>query len=91
MRVLLPNGELDPRIEQEPRLSSAQRQALLAVAATDDRAKVIGLDEKMRPVVVASLPGPNGSTKYALLRNGDPTGVTGRRLVETWPESRRRG
>ena len=88
MRVLLPNGEMDPRIEQEPRLSSAQRDALRAAARTDERAKVIGLDEKMRPVVLADLPGPNGSTRYALLRNGDPVKPVGR-LAERWPESRR--
>ncbi len=45
--------------------------------------EVVGLDEKMRPVVHAKLPGPGSDTKFALLRNGEPRKVA-QPLVEEW-------
>jgi hypothetical protein len=87
MRITLPDGELDPRIVDDPRWSQAQREAALAVARADPRAHVAGLDQKMRPVIRARLDGP-GNTEYALLRNGDPAKPV-KPLQEVWRNSRR--
>jgi hypothetical protein len=86
MRVLLPDGSLDPRIEQDPRLSQSQVQAIRKAADVDDRATLVGLDARMRPVLRATLGGP-GRTEYALLRNGDPA-KPARPLAETWRANR---
>ena len=82
---------LDPRITSDPRFSQAQVQAMRQVAETDPRACVMGLDQKLRPVIRAQLTGPDGPVWYALLRNGTPTKVT-RPLAESWRQvSRMRG
>ncbi len=81
--ILNSNKGLNERLQTEPRLSKAQRDALADIAATDPQAQVVGLDEKMRPVVHAKLPGPGSDTKFALLRNGEPRKVA-QPLVEEW-------
>jgi hypothetical protein len=74
---------LSERVLSEPRLSKAQRDAMLSVVLRDEKAGVEGLDARMRPVVSARLSGPRGRTRYALLRNGDPAKVEGP-LTEVW-------
>jgi hypothetical protein len=74
---------LNPRIAKDPRLSKAQLGSLVKVAAQDSEAVVMGLDAKMRPVVQARLSGPARMTRYALLRNGDPTKLTPS-MAEGW-------
>lgn len=71
------------RKEAEPRLSQAQREAMLLALRTDASAKVLGLDQKHRPVVRARLGGPNDVTDYALLRDGGSTRPI-LPLAETW-------
>lgn len=70
-------------LAKDPRLSQAQQEALRLILAADRDAKVEGLDSKLRPVVLASLGVPRRESRYALLRNGDPTNVTGQ-LKEEW-------
>lgn len=96
VRILDPTWEWSPakrttaealvrrlRKDQEPRLSQAQREAILAAAQTDPRAVVDGLDKKHRPVVRAKLGGPNGTVRYALLKDGTSTPII-LPLAETW-------
>ena len=83
MILVLVDGEPNPRVAEDPRLSKSQRNAIAAAAEKDPRATVEGLDAKMRPVVAARLSGPRSRVTYALLRNGEPTKVT-RPLAETW-------
>lgn len=59
-------------IQDEPRLSKAQKDAIFAAGKQDPFAVVRGLDEKMRPVVCATLSGPGKQVTYAILRNGEP-------------------
>jgi hypothetical protein len=77
-----PMRDLNERLA-DPRLSQAQRDAMIAAVKKDARAGVIGLDSKMRPVIHANLPGPRKATEYALLRNGEPTKVA-KPMAETW-------
>jgi hypothetical protein len=77
------NQRLATRLRSESRLSAAQRDALLTVALQDDAAGVLGLDAKMRPVVLARSSGAGRRTRWALMRNGDPTRVSGP-LAEEW-------
>lgn len=74
-------------IEDDPRLSQAQREAMRHALAADRDAKVEGLDAKLRPVLRASLGIPRRESRYALLRNGDPTDVTGS-IKEQWSRTR---
>lgn len=74
---------LNPRVKDDPRLSKAQRDALLRYAEKDGDAVVLGLDTKMRPVVRARLSGPGSMVEVALLRNGEPTSKVGK-LAEVW-------
>jgi hypothetical protein len=83
MRVLLPNGEPDPRLTEDPRLSAAQKDAAVALAGKDPRAAVEGLDSKMRPVVSARLDGPSRKTETAFMRNGAPAKPVPP-MTETW-------
>lgn len=79
---------LNARIAEDPRWSSAQRDAAKAAAEKDTRAGCRGLDAKMRPVICARFPGSNGESEYALQRNGAPTAVT-KPLTERWfPKTR---
>ncbi len=82
---------LHDRILNEPkhRISEAQREAMRQLARKDPRARLEGLDWKLRPVVKAHLAGPATNTCYALMKNGNATGVTwdnprGQRLAEHW-------
>lgn len=87
--LLLADGELDPRIKDDPRLSVSQVEALTKVAELDPEAQVLGLDAKMRPVLRALL--PTGQATYALLRNGDPAKPV-MPYTESWrARGRRRG
>lgn len=71
--LILGDGErLDPRIARDPRLSGAQREALIKLGGLDPQAEVDGLDQKMRPVVRATLAHREDPVTYSLLRNGDP-------------------
>lgn len=83
MRVLLPSGEVDPRLANDPRLSESQVDAIEKIARADHAATLLGLDEKLRPVVSARLDGPGRRTRTAFLRNGSPTAAG--KLTERWP------
>jgi hypothetical protein len=72
MMVLVRPGVLDPRIKEDPRWSTAQQEAALKAARTDPTAKVVGLDAKLRPVLLVRVHRGRRSTQYALLRNGSP-------------------
>lgn len=87
MRVLSEPGTLSERIRKDPRLSDAQRESLKRTAEADPEALMLGLDQKMRPVIHCTLDGP-GRTQYAILRNGDPA-LPVMPLAETWRNGRR--
>lgn len=89
MLLLAPNGELSPRVKSDPRWSGAQVEAARKAAEADTHAHVLGLDQKMRPVIRAKFDGARGPTQYALLRNGDPAKPV-MPLVETWRSPRHR-
>jgi hypothetical protein len=80
-----PADWLNSRVADDPRLSKSQRDALAKAAGADEEAGVIGLDNKMRPVVRARLSGPGRQADYALRRNGNPARVT-MPMAEAWSE-----
>lgn len=85
---LLDGGGLDARILNDPRMTAAQRVAMMDIARVDPEASILGLDAKLRPVISANLEGP-GRTVYALLRNGAPAKLV-RPMAETWRKRRGR-
>lgn len=74
---------LSARVMDDPRISKAQREALSAVIDKDPNACLVGLDAKMRPVIEANVSGPRRRTRWALLRNGEPTRAI-EPLTEVW-------
>lgn len=55
-----------------PKTTPAQRRVI-----TTEGVHLIGWDEKSRPVVEGMFGIPNQLRRWAILRNGDPTDVTG--------------
>lgn len=74
MLILNDANELDQRITDDPRWSEAQRDAAAKAAAADPRARCLGLDQKMRPVLTAKFGTARNTppSQYAVLRNGAP-------------------
>lgn len=68
----------------DPRLSKAQMDAIESTCKSDSGARLLGLDQKLRPVVRARVGIPREVRTWALLRNGDPTDAA--LLNETWQE-----
>ncbi len=64
--------EINRETLADPRFSRSQRQALEDALGADPRARILGLDYGMRPVVAARLGVPPLLRVYAVLRNGDP-------------------
>jgi hypothetical protein len=73
-------GTINPALQEDPRLSQSQVEAAVKAAKADPTAKVVGLDQKLRPVVACRIHGRR--TRFAVMRNGAPT--TPGRIVEEW-------
>lgn len=58
-------------VADDPRLSGPQKRALSDANAADDGARILGLDQHFRPVVLAWLTPPGSMVEYAIQRNGD--------------------
>jgi hypothetical protein len=72
MIPIIVNGDISPKIADEPRFSSSQLDAMRRIIKTFPDATITGLDQRMRPVIQYR-PSDGKLVKYSLLRNGDPT------------------
>ena len=61
----------------------SQREVLIKIARTDPAARVLGLNQKRCPVVLAMSSGSGGERTWALLRNGQEAETVGE-VVERW-------
>lgn len=73
---------------KDPRLSASQQRALGDAVLADPAARILGLDQSLRPVVRAVLGTPPKVTEYAIQRNGDPVvpNLDSGRLHESWSD-----
>lgn len=83
MIPILIDGDMNPAIAEDPRLSQSQIEAALKAAHADPDAGIVGLDGRLRPIVTCRLRGRR--TQYALLRNGAP--VEPGKIRERWTPS----
>lgn len=84
MRILDPEtSSVAAEIEQDGRFSASQLSAMLKFTRQDPTAEVIGMDEKVRPVIRARLGGAQRKSRFALLANGRPHEVVGK-VAEPW-------
>lgn len=88
MKILNGDGGLNSAIEEDPRISESQGQAMLKVAHQDPGAEVVGMDSKVRPVVYAQLGGSTAASEFSLLAGGRPTAVFEPR-IEEWRRDER--
>lgn len=83
IRVLAagPAPVVDLRIRMHPNLTPLQLEAIQKAGRVDPEAQAEGMDARQYPVIRANF--PTGEARYALFRNGKPTGVK-EPLSEEW-------